>query len=187
MKPVPKMAGQGGCHCGRRGLPREWLMQMYADYQRLGSLEKVGELHNRSRQAVFDIFKRRGLKLNAKKFLPVVTYKGVKYTCQKVCGRHRYLRATTSRKGRIKYLHHVIWIEHHGPIPPGHKLAFRDGNHLNFEIGNLELLTNSEQVSKYAAKGNNQFTKTAAARLNLLLGNFEGGGTLSAQLKGRAA
>lgn len=165
---VPKMAGMGGCYCGRRGLPAAAIAQMYADYLRLGSLSKVADLHGRTRQAMFDIFKRRGLKLNSRNFLPAIDYQGRKYTSQKTCGRHRYLRDTVSRT-KMMYLHHVVWVENNGPIPPGHKVAFKDGNHLNIDIDNLELLTNSEQVRKYASKGQNQFTKQAPARLAALL------------------
>jgi len=168
---VPKMSGQGGCFCGRRGLPKEWVEQMYADYQRLGSLAKAGELHGRTRQSMFHIFQNHGKKMNPKKFLPVIKYKGRKYTMQKTCGRHRYLRDTVAGRGKgnvIAYLHHVIWIEHNGPIPPGHKIIFKDGNHLNWKISNLEMLTNSQQVSR-TATGHNQFTRSAAKRLGMLL------------------
>lgn len=181
---VPKLSGQGGCYCGRRGLPREWVMQMYADYLRLGSLEKAGALHGRTRQNMFGIFQTHGLKLNAKKFLPVLEYKGRKYTEQKTCGRHRYLRDTVrGRNGdRTIYLHHVIWMEHHGAIPKGHKVVFRDGNHRNCAIENLELLTNSEQVKRHAT-GANGATKLAKQRLAMML---QGGGSQLANLR-RAA
>lgn len=170
----PNLRGQGGCHCGRRGLPREWVEAMYADYLRLGSLEKVGKLHGRTRQNMFGIFQTAGLKLNAKKFLPAIEHNGKKFTMQKTAGRHKYLRATL-RKGKTVYLHHEIWMAHHGPIPPGHKVCFKDGNHLNCDIGNLELLSNSEQVRKHAT-GANQFTVNAQARLAVLLrGNTAAG------------
>lgn len=182
MNPIPKLAGQGGCHCGRRGLPREWVLQMYEDYKRLGSLEKCGALHGRTRQGMFGLFQTAGLKLNPKKFLTVTVYKGVKYTEQKTQGRHRYLRATI-RKGKELYLHHVIWEENNGPIPAGFKVCFKDGDHRNCAIDNLELLTNSDQVRKYASKGQNQFTVTATARLRRLIG----GGVATAALKRRAA
>jgi hypothetical protein len=170
-------------------LSDDLVMAMYADYQRLGSVEKVGRLHGRTRQHVWEIFRRRGLQLNAKKFLPVVEYNGRKFTSQKTCGRHRYLRETTKGRGRrgqkdrTVYLHHVIWEENHGPIPPGHKVVFKDGNHLNRDIDNLELLTNSEQVRRHAT-GANQFTVTAAARLALLMANHStGNATRCATLK----
>lgn len=180
---IPKLTGMGGSCFGRKGMPLAWVKQMYADYLRVGSLEKAGALHNRTRQSMFGLFKTHGFKLNAKKFLTAVMYKGRKYTCQKVYGRHRYLRDTIGRT-KIKYLHHVVWIEHNGPIPRGHKVVFKDGNHLNWKIGNLELLTNSAQVSRHAT-GHNQFTRIAKAKLNLLIGNFQSGRrTFAAQLKG---
>jgi len=180
---VPKMSGMGACYCGRRGMPREWIEQMYADYLRLGSLEKVGDLHGRSRQSVFDIFKRRGLKLNPKKFLPVVLVNGRKFTEQKTAGRHRYLRATI-RKGKTLYLHHQVWEQANGPIPAGHKVCFKDGDHRNTKLDNLELLTNSEEVRKYASKGQNQFTGSATARMHLFLRNFQSGQvTLTGRIK----
>lgn len=169
--PFPKLGGKGR---GYR-LPRSWVRTMYRDYQRLGSLEKVvGLVHNRTRQNMFGIFQTAGLKLRPRVFLEAVVYKGRKYTCQKVCGRHRYLRDTIRGRGRkglrtkTVYLHHVIWEEHNGPIPAGHKVVFKDGNHLNWDISNLILLSNSDQVRR-GATGANQFTKSAGERLARLL------------------
>lgn len=176
---VPSMRGLGACYVGRRGMPLEWVMTMYADYQSGLSLAEVGAKHGRTRQNMHEIFKARGLKLRSRNFQPVVEYQGRKYTCQKTGGRHRYLRDTKAGRGRQNkqtvYLHHVIWVEHNGPIPAGHKLAFKDGNHLNCAIENLELLSNSEQVRKYACKGQNQFTVVAKQKLALMLGNHQGG------------
>ncbi len=164
---VPNWRKRGGVYCGRRGLPKEWLEVMYADYQRTGSLEKTGKLHGRTRQSMFGLFKYHGFKLNAKKFLPPVVYKGMKFTCQKTQGRHRYLRATV-RNGKTEYLHHLVWEEHNGPIPSGFKVCFKDGNHLNWKLDNLELLSNADQVRKHAT-GHNQHTRSAQARLQLLI------------------
>lgn len=36
-----------------------------------------------------------------------------------------------------KMLHHIVWEEHNGPIPPGHVITFLDGNTLNCDISNL--------------------------------------------------
>jgi hypothetical protein len=170
----------------RRRLRPELVQRMYADYLRLRSAEKVGKIYGRSRQSVFGIFQDRGLECFGKKFLPVVEYNGRRFTAQKVCGRHKYLRETTrGRGGRYKtvYLHHLIWEERYGAVPPGHKLVFKDGNHMNCEISNLLCLTNSDQVRR-GATGANQFTKTAGERLGLLVRNFSTGRkTLAAGLK----
>jgi hypothetical protein len=170
-----------------RRLLKKIVDAMYADYAGGMSLEQVGDKWKRTRQSVYDTFKRRWLQLRAKEFLPAIEYKGRRYTAQLTgSGRsrwHRYLRDTVRRRGRPMYLHHVIWTEHNGPIPPGYKVCFKDGNHLNCAIENLELLTNSEQVSKYAT-GANQFTSTAKARLDLLLA---GNSSTASALKRRAA
>ena len=176
---IPSMRGMGACYCGRRGMPLEWVMAMYADYQAGLSLSQVGAKYGRTRQNMHDIFKARGLKLRARNFQPVVEYWGRKFTAQKTAGRHRYLRDTKAGRGkadkRTVYLHHLIWEEHNGPIPAGHKVAFKDGDHLNCAIENLELLSNSEQVRKYACKGQNQFTVVAKQKLGLMLANHQTG------------
>lgn len=177
----------------KSGRPTErFIRRMYRDYKAGLSLEEVGDKYKRTRQTIFDTFKRRGFKLRKKTFLAGVVYKGQKYTSQTIRGRHRYLRCTRARTAAYKkhtaYLHHVIWQEYRGAIPPGHKVCFKDGNHLNCAFENLELLTNSAQVRKYAAKGANQFTVSATERLNVLVGNFESGKHgLAKDLKARAA
>ena len=40
-----------------------------------------------------------------------------------------------------RLLHREVWIEHNGPIPPGHRIHFKDKNTLNCEIENLECLS----------------------------------------------
>lgn len=40
--------------------------------------------------------------------------------------------------------HRVIYEQHHGPIPPGYKVTFVDGNKSNFDIDNLVLVTSAE-------------------------------------------
>jgi hypothetical protein len=178
--PVKSMRGMGGCYVGRRGMPMAWIETMYADYQAGLSLAQVAKKYGRTRQSIFDIFKRRGLKLRERNFQPVIEYKGRRYTCQKTGGRHRYLRDTragrTGANRQTIYLHHVVWQEHFGPVPAGHKVVFKDGNHLNCDIANLELLTNSEQVKRHAT-GANQFSIVASARLTALLGGH--GNTLT--------
>lgn len=39
----------------------------------------------------------------------------------------------------------VIYEQHHGPIPAGHKVIFADGNRFNFDIENLVLVSSSEE------------------------------------------
>lgn len=66
--------------------------------------------------------------------------------------------------------HHVIWEQHHGPVPKGYALTFIDGNKQNTDIGNLMLMnkrqhfdrisfTNYPQELKQAIKLNKKILK----------------------------
>lgn len=41
-------------------------------------------------------------------------------------------------------VHRLVWIEHHGEIPRGCSIVFRDGDQRNFDIENLECVTRAE-------------------------------------------
>lgn len=45
-------------------------------------------------------------------------------------------------------LHKLIWIEHHGPIPPKHIVRFKDGNVDNVTIENLECISMVENMKR---------------------------------------
>ncbi|MDP2432921.1 MAG: HNH endonuclease signature motif containing protein [Pseudomonadota bacterium] len=45
---------------------------------------------------------------------------------------------------RWEFVHRLVWIEHHGPIPDGHVVTFRNGNRLDIEPQNLELITRAD-------------------------------------------
>lgn len=185
MSAVPKFSHpNGGSICGRRGMAREHVDRMYADYLRLRSLALTAELHGRTRQSLYDTFKRRGLRLYPRNFKSQIQYGGRTFTP----GKNGYLRDTIFRKreaGEETLLHRRVWVEHHGPIPAGHTICFKDGDRRNCAIGNLEMLTHDEQQQRRGT-GANQFTTTAKSRLALLMRTFEHGeGALSAQLKGR--
>jgi len=60
-------------------------------------------------------------------------------------GKDGYIQIKTADGFRqYRQKHRVIWEQHHGPIPPKHKIVFLDNNTLNFDIKNLELVRNSE-------------------------------------------
>ena len=119
---------------GRGGLPDSLVARMYRDYLRLKSLAKVGALYGRrSRQVMWEIFHGRNLPLEAKRHKTKVVYDGVTFTLHGGRG-EGYLTSTT---GARRPLHHVVWEKHHGPIPPGHNIVFRDRNPVNCAPGNL--------------------------------------------------
>lgn len=45
-------------------------------------------------------------------------------------------------------LHRVLWQDARGPIPKGYALVFKDGDQLNVELGNLELITRRELMRR---------------------------------------
>lgn len=45
-------------------------------------------------------------------------------------------------------VHRLNWIAAHGPIPPGHIVRFKDGNKLNPELANLELVSLAENMRR---------------------------------------
>lgn len=57
-------------------------------------------------------------------------------------------------------LHRLEWEKHHGPIPKGHVVIFKDGNKNNIHINNLECLTRAE-LSKLNANGYTKMPKEA--------------------------
>jgi hypothetical protein len=45
-------------------------------------------------------------------------------------------------------VHHLVWRMHGRTVPPGHVIAFRDGNPLNVDINNLELISRLELMAR---------------------------------------
>ncbi|MGD9836040.1 MAG: HNH endonuclease signature motif containing protein [Piscinibacter sp.] len=45
-------------------------------------------------------------------------------------------------------VHALLWVEHHGPIPKGHIVVFRNGNRSDIRIENLELITRVENMRR---------------------------------------
>jgi len=45
-----------------------------------------------------------------------------------------------------KSKHQLIYEQHHGPVPKGHFVRFKDGNNRNFDINNLILVSRSQNM-----------------------------------------
>lgn len=58
---------------------------------------------------------------------------------------YKYIRISL---GKWMPLHKYYWEEKHGPIPAGHCLWFKDGNSLNCDLSNLELITRGENLAR---------------------------------------
>lgn len=72
-----------------------------------------------------------------------------RYPLAKQSSDRNYFRAGRGDvyKGR-SYLHRDLWIAQHGPIPDGYEVDHRDGNPLNNDVSNLQLLTIDEHREK---------------------------------------
>jgi len=46
------------------------------------------------------------------------------------------------------FVHRMVWEQAHGPIPPGHRIWWKDGDHTNCALENLELLTGAEHMAR---------------------------------------
>jgi hypothetical protein len=51
-------------------------------------------------------------------------------------------------EGVWKLLHQVIWEKIKGPIPKGYNVVFKDKNQFNFNLDNLECISNSELLER---------------------------------------
>ena len=132
---------KGGC--GRRGLPSDIVATMYRDYQRLGSLAKVARVYRRTRQAMYDIFRRARLPLNPRNSHARIFWQGRYWTP----GKGGYYRETIARNPPI-LLHHAIWEKRTGrKIPKGWQVTFKNGDASDFTSGNLVCLP-IDQVPK---------------------------------------
>lgn len=49
---------------------------------------------------------------------------------------------------RWKSLHIIEWEAHHGPVPAGTAVVFKNGNKQDYQIGNLELITRAELMRR---------------------------------------
>jgi hypothetical protein len=77
--------------------------------------------------------------------LPYIEHNGVLYHRSSSNGRY-------ISRGR-RYLHRVIWEEHHGPIPKNCYIRHKDGDSSNNDIANLKLTPHSE-IGPYKTKPN---------------------------------
>ncbi len=65
-----------------------------------------------------------------------------------------YLYRKVSEVPRVPYTvnwkleHHLVWVEAFGPIPPGHNVAFKNGNKADVRLENLELISRTEQMRR---------------------------------------
>ena len=57
-------------------------------------------------------------------------------------------REREGRYGNWKGVHILLWEDAHGPVPRGHKVAFRDGDRTHIALDNLELISDAEMMRR---------------------------------------
>lgn len=60
-----------------------------------------------------------------------------------------------SGKHRTQFLHRLIWEKHNGEIPKGYQIHHIDGNKLNNDISNLQLISAEEHTRLHMSGTNN--------------------------------
>lgn len=121
---------------------------MYARYQCGLSLAQVASEFGCSRQAVYDVFKWRGLELRPRPArLPEVRYGGRTYTMRNT----GYYGATS---GDRHLLHRRMWEDAHGPIPDGWDIHHRDEDKAHNVLENFECLPKAEHTRLYSPSCN---------------------------------
>lgn len=58
-----------------------------------------------------------------------------------------YIEIKVAEPNVWKLKHRVLWEKAYGPIPEGHYVRFRDGNHFNFDLNNLIIVDKSTHMS----------------------------------------
>lgn len=72
----------------------------------------------------------------------------VGYECTRSDG-YVYIKVKGERKMQPK--HRYVWKQHHGAVPDGMCVSFRDGDRTNCDITNLMLITESEKATRVTA------------------------------------
>lgn len=55
---------------------------------------------------------------------------------------------TVPSRRNWKFVHVIVWEKKHGPVPPGHAVAFRNGDKSDIRLGNLELLSREDLMRR---------------------------------------
>lgn len=73
--------------------------------------------------------------------------------------------------GKWILLHRYLWEQAHGPIPPGYKVTFLDGNIQNVSLENLVLVSNAEQM--ILSRDNLRFSDPQLSQAGILLAKIK--------------
>jgi hypothetical protein len=57
-----------------------------------------------------------------------------------------YIQIKTKEPNVFEFKHRIVWEQHHGKIPEGYNIQFKDGNRKNCDIDNLYIISRSKQL-----------------------------------------
>ena len=66
---------------------------------------------------------------------------------ERICSKDGYILIRVAT-GKYVHKHRHIYEQHHGPIPPGIAIAFKDGNKTDCHIDNLEAITRQQLAQR---------------------------------------
>lgn len=120
---------------GAKGESRATTRAMHERYLAGLSLAEVAAEFGVTRQSVYGRLRARGLPLRARRFAPVVEWRGVKYSASAKDGRYR------AQAPRRELLHRAVWEGAHGPVPEHHEVWLRPGaSRATTEVADLVLV-----------------------------------------------
>jgi hypothetical protein len=64
-----------------------------------------------------------------------------------------YILAKVAGKRKLVFKHRHVWEQHHGKIPEGYNVQFKDGDRQNCDIGNLYIISRSDQIKSQNSGG----------------------------------
>ena len=76
-----------------------------------------------------------------------------------------YVRVWSEGKWKLKQRY--LWEKKHGPIPPGHRICFLDGNPRNLKLSNMTLVTEAACMSVNRALGSDRIPELTKAQITL--------------------
>ena len=76
-----------------------------------------------------------------------------------------YIRVWSEGKWKLKQRY--LWEKKHGPIPPGHRICFLDGNQRNFSFKNMILVPTATSTSVCKTLGSIRTPELTRAQIAL--------------------
>lgn len=135
-----------------------------------GSFRKGNVSHNKGRRMPVHVYEKAkatmfkpGHKRNVKEVGHI--------SIRKDSGGRRYYKYIKIKDRVWHLLQRHIWEKHHGPIPKGHVITFKDGDSMNCQIDNLEMISMRENArrnvnpEKLSAKWDNPTDAMVIGRL----------------------